>query len=36
MRNLALVTFTVEVCWLAWRILGAGVMNRTALMRRSD
>jgi hypothetical protein len=36
MRNLALVAFTVEVCWLAWRILGAGVMDRTALMRRGD
>ena len=36
MRNLALVAFTVEICWLAWRILGAGVMNRTALVRRGD
>jgi hypothetical protein len=36
MRNLALVAFTVEVCWLAWRILGAGVINTTALMRRGD
>ena len=35
-RNVALVAFTVEVCWLAWRILGAGVMDRTALIRRGD
>ena len=33
-RNLALVVFTVEVCWLAWRMLGAGVTERTALTRR--
>jgi hypothetical protein len=35
-RNVALVAFTVEVCWLAWRILGTGVMDRTALIRRGD
>jgi hypothetical protein len=35
-RNLALVVFTVEVCWLAWRMLGAGVMERTAVIRRRD
>ena len=23
-RNVALVVFTVEVCWLAWRMLAAG------------
>ena len=33
-RNLALVVFTVEVCRLAWRMLGAGVMEGTALRRR--
>ena len=33
-RNLALVVFTVEVCRLAWRMLGAGVMEGTALTRR--
>ena len=33
-RNLALVIFTVEVCWLAWRMLGAGVTERSALTRR--
>jgi Glycosyltransferase family 87 len=33
-RNLALVVFTVEVCRLAWRMLGAGVMERTAVTRR--
>ena len=27
-RNLALVVFTVEVCLLAWRMLGAGVMEK--------
>jgi Glycosyltransferase family 87 len=32
-RNLALVVFTVEVCRLAWRMLGAGVMERTAVTR---
>jgi branched-subunit amino acid transport protein AzlD len=34
LRNLALVVFTVEVCRLAWRMLGAGVTERTALTRR--
>ena len=29
-RNIALVVFTVEVCRLAWRMLGAGVMERSA------
>jgi hypothetical protein len=33
-RNIALVIFTVEVCRLAWRMLGAGVMERSALTRR--
>jgi hypothetical protein len=33
LRNLALVVFTVEVCRLAWRMLGAGVTERTALTR---
>jgi len=33
-RNVALVVFTVEVCRLAWRMLGAGVTERTALTRR--
>ena len=33
-RNLALVVFTVEVCRLAWRMLGAGVMEKTAVTRR--
>jgi 4-amino-4-deoxy-L-arabinose transferase-like glycosyltransferase len=33
-RNLALVAFTIEVCLMAWRMLGAGVMERTALTRR--
>jgi hypothetical protein len=35
-RNVALVAFTVEACWLAWRIVGAGIMDRTALVRRGD
>ncbi|HEX5905938.1 MAG TPA: hypothetical protein VFY56_02900, partial [Propionibacteriaceae bacterium] len=35
-RNLALVAFTVEVCWLAWRLLDADVRNKTALIRRGD
>jgi len=30
-RNLALVAFTVEACWLAWRMLAARVGDRTAL-----
>ncbi|HEY6689025.1 MAG TPA: glycosyltransferase family 87 protein [Propionibacteriaceae bacterium] len=33
-RNLALVAFTVEACWLAWRTLGAAVSDRSALTRR--
>jgi Glycosyltransferase family 87 len=33
-RNVALVIFTVEVCRLAWRLLGAGVIERSALTRR--
>ena len=33
-RNIALVVFTIEVCRMAWRMLGAGVMERTALTRR--
>ena len=30
-RNLALVAFTVEACWLAWRMLAARVGDRTAV-----
>jgi hypothetical protein len=33
-RNVALVVFTIEVCLMAWRMLGAGVTERTALTRR--
>jgi hypothetical protein len=33
-RNLALVAFTVEACWLAWRMLGASVSDRSAMTRR--
>jgi hypothetical protein len=33
-RNLALVAFTVEACWLAWRTLGAAVSDRSDLTRR--
>jgi hypothetical protein len=33
-RNLALVAFTVEACWLAWRMLGASISERSALTRR--
>jgi hypothetical protein len=33
-RNVALVGFTIEVCQMAWRMLGAGVMERTALTGR--
>jgi hypothetical protein len=33
-RNLALVAFTVEACWLAWRMLGASISERPALTRR--
>jgi hypothetical protein len=32
-RNLALVVFTVEACWLAWRMLAAPARDRTALTR---
>jgi hypothetical protein len=30
-RNVALVIFTVEVCRMAWRMLGAGITERSAL-----
>ena len=33
-RNLALVAVTVEACWLAWRMLGASVSDRSAMSRR--
>jgi hypothetical protein len=33
-RNLALVAFTVEACWLAWRKLGVAASDRSALTRR--
>jgi Glycosyltransferase family 87 len=33
-RNLALVAFTVEACWLAWRMLGAPVSERSAVTHR--
>ena len=33
-RNLALVVFTVEACWLAWRMLAVPVRDRTALTRQ--
>jgi hypothetical protein len=33
-RNLALVAFTVEAYWLAWRMLGASISERSALTRR--
>ena len=32
-RNLALVVFTVEACWLAWRMLGLPVRDESALTR---
>jgi hypothetical protein len=32
-RNLALVVFTVEACWLAWRMLAIPVRDKTALTR---
>ena len=35
-RNLALVVFAVEVCGLAWRMLGAGVVERASVTRRRD
>jgi hypothetical protein len=34
LRNVALVIFTVEVCRLAWRMLGAGVIEKTAVTRQ--
>lgn len=33
LRNLALVVFTVEACWLAWRMLAVPVRDETALTR---
>ena len=33
-RNLALVVFTVEACWLAWRMLAVPVPDHTALTRQ--
>jgi Glycosyltransferase family 87 len=30
-RNLALVAFMVEACWLAWRMLGAPVRDKSAV-----
>jgi heme/copper-type cytochrome/quinol oxidase subunit 1 len=33
-RNLALVALTVEACWMAWRMLGASVSDRSAMTRR--
>jgi len=33
-RNLALVVFTVEACWLAWRMLAVPVPDHTALSRQ--
>jgi Glycosyltransferase family 87 len=33
-RNVALVVFTIEVCQMGWRMLGAGVMERTTLTGR--
>jgi hypothetical protein len=33
-RNLALVAFTIEACWLAWRMLAAPVRDRSALSQR--
>jgi hypothetical protein len=33
-RNVALVIFTIEVCRLAWRLLGAEVIQKSALTRR--
>jgi 4-amino-4-deoxy-L-arabinose transferase-like glycosyltransferase len=34
-RNLALVVFTIEVCRMAWRMLGAEVMEKTPVTRRN-
>jgi hypothetical protein len=33
-RNLALVVFTVEACWLAWRMLATPARDRAALTRQ--
>jgi hypothetical protein len=33
-RNLALVAFTVEACWLAWRMLGVPVRDKSAVTHR--
>jgi hypothetical protein len=33
-RNLALVAFTVEAYWLAWRTVGVAVSDSSALTRR--
>jgi Glycosyltransferase family 87 len=33
-RNLALVAFTVEACWLAWRMLGAPIRDKSAVTHR--
>ena len=33
-RNIALVFFTVESCWLAWRMLATPARDRTALTHR--
>jgi hypothetical protein len=33
-RNVGVVVFTIEVCQMAWRMLGAGVMERTTLTGR--
>jgi hypothetical protein len=33
-RNLALLVFTVEACWLAWRMLAVSVPDRSALSQR--
>ncbi|HTF41908.1 MAG TPA: glycosyltransferase family 87 protein [Propionibacteriaceae bacterium] len=33
-RKVALVVFTIEVCQMAWRMLSAGVMERTTLTGR--
>jgi hypothetical protein len=33
-RNLALVVFAVEACWLAWRMLAVPVPDHTALTRQ--
>jgi hypothetical protein len=33
-RNLALVAFTVEACWLAWRMLGAPIRDKSVVTHR--